>query len=158
MTKKYKFLLFALLFYTMSIGAQSTFCVGGNISNASPMYLTSTIGEPISGALERGGLILHQGQQQPTLSLFGTGKYSIGIDAIIYPNPTTDIIFIRIENYNGPSLVAELTNILGQSFGGRAIDGVLTTFNLSALADGVYILSLKDEANQQIRSFKVIKK
>ena len=67
----------------------------------------------------------------------------------VYPNPTTDYLFIKSDlNYQ-----STLYNVAGQ----RVMQSNTKTFNVIDLPMGVYLLELKSE-NNSISTFKIIKK
>ena len=67
----------------------------------------------------------------------------------VYPNPTTDYLFIKSDlNYQ-----STLYNVTGQ----RVMQSNTKTFNVIDLPMGVYLLKLKSE-NNSISTFRIIKK
>ena len=78
-------------------------------------------------------------------------------DINIYPNPTTEIISIRIGSYEEDrTIVASLYSPLGVCIERREINTDMTGFNLFGLPSGTYILELNDGKERRI--WKIIKK
>jgi hypothetical protein len=97
--------------------------------------------------------------ESQTLSLDRNSKNS-GIVAT-YPNPVNDELFVEIQNANlSGSLTLELQSTTGQVLYSSLIDNkkgsVLKTVPFGSIAQGVYIVVLKDE-NGTIQLEKIIK-
>lgn len=83
---------------------------------------------------------------------------SIGLTEVsVYPNPTFDKVFVRIENgAKGASYRVSLTNISGAKLSERNMSGGIETLDLSGQAAGVYFLELTTADERHV--WKVIKK
>jgi hypothetical protein len=71
----------------------------------------------------------------------------------VYPNPTSDIIHIQMKaEFSGTKYT--LYSSTGIAVLSGELEGVETTINLKNLAEGLYLISLGDEAKQTVRVIK----
>ncbi|MBD3723956.1 MAG: T9SS type A sorting domain-containing protein [Flavobacteriaceae bacterium] len=76
-------------------------------------------------------------------------------DILLYPNPTSDKVTLRLSNLNVTQF--DLYNELGQLIQTNKINELIMSIDLESFSTGVYLLQIKKE-NKLIRIFKIIKK
>ncbi|MFP5039513.1 T9SS type A sorting domain-containing protein [Parasediminibacterium sp. JCM 36343] len=74
----------------------------------------------------------------------------------VYPNPTTAILTLQIQDASTRSLSYSIFNLQGKLIAQQKINNNTTVITTSGLANGIYLLEVMDK-NNLIKSFKVIK-
>jgi hypothetical protein len=76
----------------------------------------------------------------------------------IYPNPANDVLHCKIEQINFSALKIELFDIIGNSLFTRYTEpgNAIILFDVSNLANGLYFVNIKSDANNLLISKKVI--
>jgi len=74
-------------------------------------------------------------------------------DFLIYPNPSTDFIFIKTENFLGSAYF--ISDINGKIISRGKLKKEITKINVSPLSPGTYLLSLNTQSGE---TYKLIKK
>jgi hypothetical protein len=90
-------------------------------------------------------------EKNVTVTVCNNGQPS----ANIYPNPTTDVLNIQLQNVNLDNTVASLYNALGQLVLKENITNYTHTFNTQSLASGLYTLDITTN-NKSISKHKVV--
>ncbi len=151
--KKHTLVLFALL-TTITVTAQEVVATqGDSYSNASG-NIDFTIGEVVINTGTYGTNDLTQGFHQTNWSFVGLEDHAPNYEAIIFPNPTEDILNIRT------SLFENVTYTLYDAQGKLVMQDILsaeqTPIQVSQLAPGSYSLTLNNET-QNLKTFKLVK-
>ena len=100
-----------------------------------------------------------QGVQQPYEISVVTGlEEAIGINLILsaYPNPTTDFLKLKVENYDNTNLSYQLFDINSKLLENKKIEGSETSIFMSNLVPATYFLKVTDN-NKEVKTFKIIK-
>jgi hypothetical protein len=100
-----------------------------------------------------------QGIQQPYEISVVTeleGAKGITLKCIVYPNPATDYVMLKVENYNTENLTYQLYDINGKLVENKKLDGNETSIVMSHLAATTYFLKVIDN-NKEVKTFKIIK-
>ena len=116
-----------------------------------------SIGESVITTNTSGIYILTQGFHQDSYTITTKIEKIAGIEISIFPNPTTDILSLKIDNSELENSEYFLTNISGKVLQSSKITNNIEKLDFTSYASGIYFLSLKHE-NQVIKSFKIIKK
>jgi len=101
-----------------------------------------------------------QGVQQPFEISTITGleeARDITLQCIVYPNPATDYLKLKVENYKTANLTYQLYNTEGKLLETQKINGAETSIAMGNLVPSVYFLKVIDN-HKEIKTFKVIKK
>lgn len=140
------------------IGATGNFSTAGNIS------LSSTVGETVVKTAISGSTVLTQGFQQPDggPSVGIENPLSLLVNYTIAPNPTAEIIHVTLSTDKPLKIGLVLFDMRGRRVPvpeqQLLVNGTEETdLDLRSLADGIYQLSLKDEAGAIFKSFKIQK-
>ena len=73
-----------------------------------------------------------------------------------FPNPTMDLITLRIENYNITQLSYQLVDANGQLIESKSLTALQSDIAMSNLAAGTYFLKITDNG-KTVRTFKILK-
>jgi len=100
-----------------------------------------------------------QGVQQPYEISVITGleeALDISLEIMVYPNPATDFIKLKIENYEVENLRYRLYDINASLLQDSKIEGQETNIVMSYYSSGIYFLKVTDNI-KVIKTFKIIK-
>ena len=86
------------------------------------------------------------------LSVNDLAKYDTDLE--IYPNPSSDYIFIKSNKNNSSNYVVNLSDAAGKLMFSKAVNS--NKIDIKSLAKGIYFLTIKTE--RRIKSFKIVKK
>ena len=85
-------------------------------------------------------------------------EQKIGITCAVYPNPTTDVLTLKLGDYKGSSILSyQLYNMNGTLLEQKKIESNQSGIAMKHLVSGVYFLRVT-KGNQDFRVFKIIKK
>lgn len=153
--------LLVCLFFGISISSihaqQTTIASGksisgidGNISYSVGQISYTTISNPTG--------TISQGVQQPfEIFTLGTNDFqNISLKISIYPNPTTTLVNLRIDDLDFISFEYQLFDVTGKQILNKKIIQIETQIPLENLPDKTYFLNVSDN-NTIIKSFKIIK-
>ena len=84
------------------------------------------------------------------------------VDYSIFPNPTTEVLNVKLSADIPVDLKLSLVDVRGRSTGltiqeVRVVGEKTTIFNLGTLADGFYLLNVLTKSGELVQSFKVQK-
>ncbi|MBW7845559.1 MAG: T9SS type A sorting domain-containing protein [Bacteroidia bacterium] len=90
--------------------------------------------------------------------------YSLGIEdskmdisLIIFPNPTTDNLTLKIGDYNNEKLSYQLYDMQGKLLKNDEIKAEQTQIEMKDFARATYFINVVNKNNEKIESFKIIK-
>ena len=86
----------------------------------------------------------------------GIKETALNISLSIFPNPTSDFLTIKVEDYNNEALSYNLLDEQGKSVLNEQITNQDTQVAMSTLARGIYFINVL-QANKKIQTFKIIK-
>ena len=158
-------LLFITVFFSLTLFSQSlspdVIATAGDYFVGSDASLSWTIGEPIIETVSADGIILTQGFQQSYYTVLTVQDNDIDTyDVRIYPVPARDFINIEITSSVSPAnLSLELFDVMGMRVYENFIES--TTFHekiqLSQYQTNMFFLKITNTANQQVKTFKILK-
>ncbi len=73
-----------------------------------------------------------------------------------YPNPTTDFLTLKVENFELSTLNFQLFDISGKLLVSKKVENSETTIAMSNFVSATYFLKVT-QANKEIKTFKIIK-
>jgi len=100
-----------------------------------------------------------QGVQQPfEISVVTAIEQTKGINLSVsaYPNPTTDYLTLRIEEFEVSNLLYQLYDMNGKLLQNEKITGNQTSIIMSNLVPATYFVKIIQE-NKELKTFKIIK-
>lgn len=159
-SKKFKFRLFAILFFAFSFSIyaqQGTVGAGGDaIGNDGTVSYSLGQVAYISGS-GSGGFV-YQGVQQPyEIFVVETKENEFKVYLTVFPNPVLGSLTLESKNQEGKNLSYQLYNLGGKLLDSKIITSNQTTINTSTLASSEYLLQITSK-NIVVKTFKIIKK
>ncbi len=156
-----KFLtLFAMLTFSVCLYAQSDFVPVGGTATGTSGSVTYTVGQIAVQNAGDGDKSVLEGVQQPyEIQTVGVDDYpGITLDAVVYPNPTRNVLNLRISNYDIPAdgLMAQFYDANGRLLQTATVSELLTSFDLGTYPVATYQLRVLD-GKQLLKTFKVVK-
>jgi hypothetical protein len=135
---------------TTIASGKSISSIDGNISYSVGQISYTTISNPTG--------TISQGVQQPfEIFTLGTNDFqNISLKISIYPNPTTTLVNLRIDDLDFISFEYQLFDVTGKQILNKKISQIETQIPLENLPAKAYFLNVSDN-NKIIKSFKLIK-
>ena len=90
------------------------------------------------------------------ISSVGIKETALNISLSIFPNPTSDYLTLKVEDYNNEALSYSLLDEQGKLVLNEQITNQDTQVAMSTLARGAYFINVL-QANKKIQTFKIIK-
>ena len=154
-------MLMGTMGYAQSIAPESVNSSGAKMSQANGS-LSFTVGElVVLGQTDDQGNTLGGGfTAGATLTTVSIQETDAAVlDVVVYPNPTSDMVNIRINHSSMEQFVVSITDLQGKEVYNGLYAGVSNTIgiNTTAYARGTYILLLKNKNDQVLGSYKMIK-
>jgi len=151
-----------ILFCIFSIGmlkAQSTIPASGGNATGGGGSASYTVGQIVYTTNTGLNGSEAQGVQQPyEISVITAIKEAGGIslEFVAYPNPASDFIKLKIENYEAGNLTYRLYDLNGILLQSKKVEGEETTIQMNALLPSIYFLKVYDR-DIEIITYKIIK-
>ncbi len=95
-------------------------------------------------------------EQAYEISSVGIKETALNISLSIFPNPTSDFLTLKVEDYNNETLSFDLLDEQGKLVLNEQITNQETQVAMSTLARGSYFINVV-QTNKKIQTFKVIK-
>lgn len=151
------FLVFGV--FTSTTQAQQSVNAAGGNGTGSGGSVSFTIGQIDYTCYEGVGGSVNQGVQQfDELSKFLEVTFpKPNLEMIVYPNPATELVNLKIENYDSDSLSYALFDMQGRQLATNKITHDETQIQLNHLASAIYLLTVSD-GSKLLKTFKIIKK
>ena len=110
----------------------------------------NTQGNSLRSGFTAGATLSTQSIQEPNKNF---------LDIKVYPNPTSDLLHIRINHSAIQQFVISITDLQGKEVYNGTYSGIANTIgiNTSSFSNGSYILSLSDNNQQILGTYKIIK-
>lgn len=142
------------------IAAQSSLVATGGEASGNGGAVSFSVGQIAVQSNGDGTTTVSEGVQQPyEISVSGVDNYpNITLNAMVYPNPTLDIVRLTIDNFDLQSsrVSARLYDGNGKLLKEVRIADSHTEMDMESLPSGTYYLNLFS-AKQMLKSFKVVK-
>ena len=153
-------LVLMLVGFSPGIAQQVTSAFGGE-STLEKAELAYTLGEPIVGTIEVEKIQLTQGYHQPNLSIQLVYEKALeGLEINVFPNPTSDKIYVEMTQSSDQETMYELTlkNLMGQTV--QTLHSNLRqrlNLDVSGMAAQPLFLEVKNDRGEVLTRFKVLK-
>lgn len=154
---------FTSLSAQVTLGTQAVSAAGDYYSGSWGSLSVNIAGEPVIETISGGNAVFTQGFEQPKFK--GTGIISLPANAptiSLFPNPTSDAVNLAFNLTQGGKLAYRLFDMSGRELSGTAKNsqpGQQTEqLDLSNLSQGLYMLNIIFEANDNTKSFSVVKR
>jgi hypothetical protein len=152
-------LLLMITVQSITVKAQEVINSSGGNASSIAGSVSYSIGQVIyTTNIETNGSVA-QGIQQPYEVYVITGvseAKEINLSCIAFPNPTTDILKLKVNSDNLKELSFQLFDTNGKLLESRQINETETILQMNALPSGSYILNI-NSFNRNIKTFKIIK-
>ncbi|TVR81510.1 MAG: T9SS C-terminal target domain-containing protein [Chitinophagaceae bacterium] len=135
----------------------------GAFHTAGGYSLSQTVGETVIETLSSSDLILTQGFHQPEKLSVGISSNSLSIwDVNVFPNPTSNSVFLEISASSDVDINVELFDVLGKKIkplqNGHLINGQMKiTLDMSPFASGVYFVRLTESNGNSTETIRIQK-
>ena len=150
---------FCLFGYGTTIHAQNAIPVTGGNASGSGGSSSYSVGQVVYTTNTGTNGSVAQGIQQPYEISVVTGlEEAKEIDLIcsVYPNPATDFVRLKVENYNSENLTYQLYDISGNLLENKKIESEETNIVMNNFMHATYFLKVTDK-NKVVKIFKIIK-
>jgi hypothetical protein len=155
------FLVVLCLNYLNQVKAQQSINTTGGDVSATGGTIAYTIGQvSYSSISDTAGSISEGIQQTYLISHVGLKEsgYRTSVSVSVYPNPSDNFIILQVENLSSKSLHYRVCDLQGKSiFQGNILTNK-TPIHLEEMSAATYYLSIIDELNNPIQTFKIIKR
>lgn len=169
--KQNRVILCAVLFVGLGLAkanAQESANAAGGDGFGSGGSISYSVGQAVyTTATGTKGLVASGVQQTYEISkLKGAGNrevssviddLEISLNLSAFPNPTIDVLTLKIENYHNQNMVYRLIDLDGRLLKSELIKENNTNISMLGLASKIYLLQVLQD-NQTINVFKIIKK
>jgi hypothetical protein len=132
---------------------------GGDFFSSLSGSVSWTLGEPMGETYSAPNHFLTQGFQQ-TWGIGASVGGSDPVNAEVYPNPTSDFVYLQFGDRASGSYVIEVFNTLGQQLSAQnftATPSAKATVSLASFADGIYFISVKKADGTQTSTYRITK-
>ena len=150
----------SILFIGITAMSQSDIVPLGGTATGSGGSATYTIGQPAIQRIQNGNTYIIEGVQQPyEIQTVGVDNHpGITLEAIVYPNPTRNVVHLRIRNYEIPAegLKAQLYDNNGRLLRIIDVTDLETEIDMNAYPSATSQLRVLDGKNL-LKTFKVVK-
>ena len=152
-------IVFCMFGLGIAIQAQNAIPASGGNATGSGGSVSYTVGQVVYTKYTGTNGSVAQGVQQPYEISVVTGiveAKGISLEIEVYPNPATDFVKLKIENYEVKNLRYQLYDINGSLIKDNKVEGNETSISMQNLLPSVYFLKVTDN-NKVIKTFKIIK-
>ena len=160
--KHSKFTICTMLLFGIGLTglqAQESIPTTGGDASGSGGIISYSVGQVVYSTSTGANGSVAQGVQQPYEIYVVSGieqANGINIKCIVYPNPVTDYLQLKVENYQFNNLAYQLFDTDGKMIKTEKIITVETKINTENIVQGSYLLRLI-ENDKAIKTFKIIK-
>jgi len=147
-------LVLSSLFTLTAASAQEVISTQGDSYSTTNGSIDFTIGEVVIDTGTDGTNDLTQGFHQTNWNFLGVDDFAPNYEAIIFPNPTQDVLNIRTSDFE--RVTYTLYDAQGKLVLQAELSSEVTPIQVSRLAPGSYSLTLNNET-QNLKTFKLIK-
>lgn len=137
---------------SVNVSGGSVSGTGGIVSYSVGQVFYTTITSVSNGSVSHGMQMRYQISVETEIVV----SNDIELTIATFPNPTTDLLTLQVENYNNRNLIYQLLDINGMVLETRNLDGNQTIINMSQLVSALYFVKVI-ENNNEIKTFKIIK-
>jgi hypothetical protein len=151
--------LFLLGLGSTGLQAQETIPATGGNALGSGGSMSYSVGQVVYTTNTGTNGSVAQGVQQPyEISIVIGIEEAKGIKLTIsaFPNPTTDFLTLKVENYDKENLSYQLFDMQGKFLENKKITDNQTSIVISNLVPATYFVKVT-EGNKEVKTFKIIK-
>ncbi len=136
---------------------QGSVVTGGDASGAGGS-VSYSIGQTDYNIANGIGGSVSQGMQHPYEISVATGtNESVGsLTCNLYPNPTSDLVVLNVQNDDVQNMSYRLFDIQGKLIAQQQLNKKLTNIPMTGYSEGAYIINII-KSEKEIKTFKIIK-
>ncbi len=154
--------LLAFTLFLSSSYAQEVIPASGGNATGSGGSVSYSVGQVFYSVITGETGSVAEGVQQPyEISVVTSITEAMGIDLVVsaFPNPATDYLILRVENYDFENLEFQLLDVGGRLLKEGKISASETTISMTNLVPAVYFLKVQqaNPAPLEIKIFRIIK-
>ena len=161
--KQIKLLLFFILMYLAGqsrLQAQETVSASGGNATGTTGSMSYTVGQVFYSSVTGTNSKVAEGVQQPyDIFRVTSSRENMGLSETVsvYPNPTTEHMFIKFKTPINKGLSYQLFNTQGQLLTGKTINSSQTIISMDSYVPSIYYIKIFQN-HKEVTSFKIIKK
>lgn len=138
--------------------AQESVTAGGSTAASATGNVSWTVGQPFYTSASSASGSVNAGVQQGFEFRPVSGWLDVTLTADVFPNPTSGLFTMTInEDFTG-TLTATLVTLAGEVVSVHRVTEAVTHFDASGMAAGTYLLNITNDDGIVVRTFKIIKK
>ncbi len=141
------------------VQAQEAIPASGGNGSGSGGSVSYTIGQVVYSTNTGSDGSEAQGVQQPYEISVATAieeAKDISLEFVVYPNPATDFVILKIGNYEIENLIYHLYDLNGNLLENNKIQSTETNISMQTHLPSTYFLKVIDN-NKVVKTFKIIK-
>ena len=151
------FLAFSLSFSVQAQTSHQVLSATGGDASGSGGTVAYSVGQIVYTTNTGNTGSVAQGVEQAyEISSVGIKETALNISLSVFPNPTSDFLTLKVEDYNNEALSYNLLDEQGKLVMNEQITNQDTQVAMSSLARGAYFINVL-QANKKIQTFKIIK-
>jgi hypothetical protein len=145
-----------LLLGTLVFGQTSVNASGGGTSNTSGS-ISYSIGQVTYQSVSNTSGSVSQGVQHAfEISTLSLEENALNLSLMAYPNPTQDLLNLRVGNHNQEQLAYKLLDFQGKVISEASMLSEETTIDMKQLPVATYFVEVHNEG-KKVQTFKIIK-
>ena len=137
--------------------SQESISSSGDYHSNSTGSLSSTVGEISTETYSSSNAILTQGQQQHFYDFTSIEERSSSFNFSAYPNPVSDLMNIKIENFKEGDLLISMYSIEGKLMFQEKMNSDLHQIHLNKYSPSNYLITISDDSGQILHKFQLTK-
>ena len=151
--------LICSIIFSFSAQSQDTVAISGGEATGSGGTSSYTLGQVFYTATTANNGSISEGVQQnfELFTLSNEQLMTVNLEALVYPNPSSDYVKLNITDNALTDLSYILMNIQGKILSSAKISSLYTPISLHGLSVGTYVLKVSKK-NNELKTFKIIKK
>lgn len=152
-------IIISTLLTSFLVQSQESLAISGGEASGSGGASSYTLGQVFFTATNTSTGSVAQGVQQSfeIFTLSNPQLTTVNLEAVIYPNPSSDYVVLNITDTALTDLSYVLVDIRGQVISNQKISSLDTQVSLHGLSIGTYVLKVSKK-NSELKMFKIIKK
>ena len=151
------FLAFSLSFSVQAQTNHQVLSASGGDASGSGGTVAYSVGQIVyTTSTGTTGSVAQGVEQAYEISSVGIKETALNISLSVFPNPTSDYLTLKVEDYNNEALSYSLLDEQGKLVLNEQITNQDTQVAMSTLARGAYFINVLQE-NKKIQTFKIIK-
>jgi hypothetical protein len=150
-------MLFLIVTCCSGLLAQEVVATAGSTLVNATGSISYTIGEGVAQTLTKGDKTITQGFHQTTMSVTMVSELKdLDFSISVFPNPTSDMLKIKVTKENVSGLQYLLFDINGKLIFQKNLESNETDVPVHQLAIGYYIIKVQ-AGTKELKTFKIIK-